>query len=310
MALKVFSGTAHPELAAEICAHLQLEPGRRDIFKFSNDCTFVQVCESVRNDDVFVIQPSHRPVNDGLMELLIMIDALRRASAERITAVLPYFPYAKSDKKDQPRIAITARLVANLLETAGVDRVLTMDLHAPQIMGFFTVPVDHLTSLPILSAYFKKAMLEELVVVAPDAGRAKLARTYGKLIGAPIALLDKHRVGNEEKVVVNHLVGDVKGKRVLLVEDEIASGGTMVAEAEFLCAAGATEMHVACTHGVFSGAAVSRIEASPITRVAVTNTLPPPAEKTDKIVTLSVASLFADAILRIHEGKSVSVLFE
>lgn len=311
MELKIFSGSAHPELAVRICRHLGTEEGRREIFKFSNDCTFVKILESVRNDDVYVIQPSCAPVNDGLMELLIMIDALHRASAARITAVLPYFPYAKSDKKDQPRIAITARLVANLLETAGIDRVLTMDLHAPQIMGFFSVPVDHLTSVPILSAYYQKLKEKDVVVVAPDAGRAKLARTYGKLIGAPIALLDKQRVGNEEKVEVNHLVGEVKGRPVLLVEDEIASGGTMMAEAEFLYNAGATEIFVACTHGVFSGKAIERIAASPITEIAVTDTLPlAPERRIEKITVLSVAELFAEAITRIHKGQSVSVLFD
>jgi len=309
--LKIFSGSAHPELAVRICRHLGTEEGRREIFKFSNDCTFVKILESVRNDDVYVIQPSCAPVNDGLMELLIMIDALHRASAARITAVLPYFPYAKSDKKDQPRIAITARLVANLLETAGIDRVLTMDLHAPQIMGFFSVPVDHLTSVPILSAYYQKLKEKDVVVVAPDAGRAKLARTYGKLIGAPIALLDKQRVGNEEKVEVNHLVGEVKGRPVLLVEDEIASGGTMMAEAEFLHNAGATEIFVACTHGVFSGKAIERIASSPITEIAVTDTLPlAPERRIEKITVLSVAELFAEAITRIHKGQSVSVLFD
>ncbi|HHW10038.1 MAG TPA: ribose-phosphate pyrophosphokinase [Firmicutes bacterium] len=311
MELKIFSGSAHPELAVRICRHLGTEEGRREIFKFSNDCTFVKILESVRNDDVYVIQPSCAPVNDGLMELLIMIDALHRASAARITAVLPYFPYAKSDKKDQPRIAITARLVANLLETAGIDRVLTMDLHAPQIMGFFSVPVDHLTSVPILSAYYQKLKEKDVVVVAPDAGRAKLARTYGKLIGAPIALLDKQRVGNEEKVEVNHLVGEVKGRPVLLVEDEIASGGTMMAEAEFLHNAGATEIFVACTHGVFSGKAIERIASSPITEIAVTDTLPlAPERRIEKITVLSVAELFAEAITRIHKGQSVSVLFD
>lgn len=311
MTLKVFSGTTHPALAAAICDNLGIKLGNIDIFKFSNDCTFVQIGESVRNDDVFVIQPSHYPVNDGIMELLIIVDALRRASAKRITAVLPYYPYAKSDKKDQPRIPITARLVANLLETAGVDRVLTMDLHSPQIMGFFTVPVDHLTSLPILSAYLMKEKSDDMVVVAPDAGRAKLARVYGRLIGAPIALLDKQRIGNEERVVVNHLVGDVAGKQVLLVEDEIASGGTMIAEADFLSQAGATNIYVACTHGVFSGRAVERIVNSPISRVAVTDTLPiSTKDRVDKIVVLSVANLFAEAIRRIYEGTSVSVLFE
>jgi ribose-phosphate pyrophosphokinase len=311
MALKVFGGTAHPSLTAAICSHLGISSGRREIFKFSNDCTFVKVLESVRDDDVFIIQPSHRPVNDGLIELLIMVDALRRASAARITAVLPYFPYAKSDKKDQPRIAITARLVADLLEVAGVDRILTMDLHAPQIMGFFSIPVDHLTSLPILSAYFRREQLNDLVVVAPDAGRAKLARNYAKLLNAPIALLDKYRVDNEERVVVDHLVGDVKGRKALLVEDEIASGGTMMAEAAFLLEAGAAEIYVSCTHGVFSGQAVERIAASPITRVAVTDTLPAPENDANgKIVVLSVAQLFANAIRCIHEGISISVLFE
>lgn len=311
LALKVFSGNAHPRLANDICMHLGIKPGQQHICKFSNDCTFVQILESVRNDDVYVVQPSCQPVNDGFMELLIMIDALKRASAARITAVLPYFPYAKSDKKDQPRIAITARLAADLLETAGADRILTMDLHAPQIMGFFHIPVDHLTSLPILSTYYQQANLQNLVVVAPDAGRAKLARTYAKLLGAPIAILDKHRVGNEERVVVDNLVGDVKGKTALLVEDEIASGGTMIAEADFLQNSGTAQIFVSCTHGVFSGQAVERILHSPINRVAVTNTLPQRTSAYgDRIVVLSVASLFAEAIRRIHTGNSISVLFD
>ena len=291
MTLKVFSGTTHPALAAAICDNLGIKLGNIDIFKFSNDCTFVQIGESVRNDDVFCYTafalPGERWHNGVTDNCRCPAQGFRKNALRQFCHII----HMRNLIKDQPRIPITARLVANLLETAGVDRVLTMDLHSTADHGIFTVPVDHLTSLPILSAYLMKEKSDDMVVVAPDAGRAKLARVYGRLIGAPIALLDKQRIGNEERVVVNHLVGDVAGKQVLLVEDEIASGGTMIAEADFLSQAGATNIYVACTHGVFSGRAVERIVNSPISRVAVTDTLPISTKnRVDKIVVL-VASI-------------------
>jgi len=309
--LKVFSGNAHRELALEVCDRLGVSLGRSNIFKFSNDCTFVQIEESIREDDVYVIQPSCYPVNDGLIELFIMLDAIRRASASRITVVTPYFPYAKSDKKDQPRVAITARLVADLLQTSGADRVVAVDLHAPQVQGFFTIPFDHLTSLPVLARYFLEEQVENLIVVAPDAGRAKLARSYAKLLHTPIAIIDKYRTGNDENVCVDHLVGDVDGKNALLIDDEIASGKTIVSAAKALKEFGADRVYVACAHPVLSDDAPRRLADSPIDKVVVTNTLPVPEHKRiDKLVIVSVARILADAIQRIHNGESVGELFD
>lgn len=309
--LKVFSGRAHPEFAREICSHLGVALGDAEIFKFSNDNTFVKINESVREDDVFVVQPSCYPVNDGLMELLIAIDALKRASVRRITAVLPYFPYVRSDKKDQPRISITARLVADLLEVAGVDRVLTLDLHAPQVQGFFRVPVDHLTAIPILAEHYRRKGWSDLVVVAPDAGRAKMARAYADWLKAPMAIIDKRRDGNDERASADHLIGDVRGRRALIIDDEVSSGRSLAAAVRTVLAHGAEEVYGAATHPVFSGRTMEILAEAGIVELAVTNSLPIAEEKRHPALqVLSVAPLFAEAISRVHSGGSVSTLFQ
>ncbi len=309
--LKIFTGRAHPGLAREICAELGVELGRSETMKFTNDNSFVRIHESVRESDVFVIQPSCEPVNDGLVELLIMIDALKRASVRRVTAVVPYFPYGRSDKKDQPRISITARLVADLLEVAGVQRVVSVDLHAPQIQGFFSIPVDHLTAIPILAGYFAEKKLENLVVVAPDAGRAKTARQFAKRLHAPMAIIDKRRLGNEDKVAMEHVIGDVSGKQCLLIDDEISSGGSLVGAVNTLASFGAGDIYAAVTHPIFCGMAPQKIQSSPLKELVVTNTVPvPPSKRNDKITVLSLAPLFAEAIRCIHTGTSVSTVFE
>ena len=310
--LKIFSGNAHPALAKAICDQLGVQLGAATILSFTNENIKVKIDENVREADVFVIQPSCPPVNQGLMELLIMIDALRGASAARITAVTPYYPYVRSDKKDEPRISITARLVADLLQAAGADRVLAVDLHSPQVQGFFRIPSDHLTARAILVDYFKRRPdLADHVVVAPDAGEVKDAAGMAKRLGIPLAMVDKRRFGDDEKAKAVHLVGNVKDKRVLIVDDEIATGGTVIESAEFVRREGAKDVSVAVVHPVFSGPAVQRLrKASMITEVVVTDTIPLPPEKQDpKFTVLSVAGLIAEAIARIHDGRSVSGLF-
>jgi ribose-phosphate pyrophosphokinase len=310
--LKVFSGTAHPALARAICGHLGVPLGAATLLRFTNENIKVKIDENVREADVFVVQPSCPPVNEGLMELLIMIDALRGASAARITAVTPYYPYVRSDKKDEPRISITARLVADLLQAAGADRVLAVDLHSPQVQGFFRIPSDHLTARTILVDYFKQRPdLAEHVVVAPDAGEVKDAAGVAKQLGVPLAMVDKRRYGDDEKARAVHLVGDVRGKRALIIDDEIATGGTVIESSEFVMREGARDVSVAVVHPVFSGPAVQRLrKASAISEVVVTDTIPLPPEKQDpKFKVLSVSSLIAEAISRIHDGRSVSGLF-
>lgn len=310
-ALKIFTGRAHPELARAICSDLGINLGRSEILKFTNDNSFVRIHESVREYDVFVIQPSCEPVNDGLVELLIMIDALKRASAHRITAVLPYFPYGRSDKKDQPRISITARLVADLLEVAGIERMVSVDLHAPQIQGFFSVPVDHLTAIPILANYFVDKNLPDLTVVAPDAGRAKTARQFAKRLQAPMAIIDKRRLGNEDKVAMENVIGDVEGRQCLLIDDEVSSGGSLLGAVNTLIKFGAGDIYGAVTHPIFCGMAQEKILSSPIKELVVTDTVPVPEKKrNEKITVLSIAPLIAEAIYCIHTGKSVSTVFE
>lgn len=309
--LKVFTGRAHPDFARDVCQHLDVLLGNADVFKFSNDNTFVKINESVREADVFVIQTSCAPVNDGFMELMIMIDAMKRASVGSVTAVLPYFPYSRSDKKDQPRIPITARLIADMLEGAGIDRVLTMDLHSPQIQGFFRIPVDHLTATPILAEYFRQKAWDDLVIVAPDAGGAKMARSFADWLKCPIAIVDKRRVGNDETAVVDHLIGDVKGRRALLVDDEICSGRSLVEAVRTLNVFGAREVYAAVTHPVLSGDAAQRLSEVGLRELVVTNSMPVMLSERHPIITvLSVAPLFAAAISRIHSGGSVSILFE
>ncbi|MHB9146466.1 MAG: ribose-phosphate diphosphokinase [Symbiobacteriia bacterium] len=307
---KVFAGRPVQELAAEVCSRLGMAPGQADIFTFSNDNTFVRILETVRECDVFVLQTSTPPVDQNLMETLILIDALRRASAQRITAVLPYYPYVRSDKKDQPRVPITARLVADLLTTAGADRVVTMDLTAAQIQGFFRIPVDHLTALPLLCDYFVAKGLARPVVVAPDAGSAKWAARYAERLHAPLVLLDKRRLGNSGEVRIAGVVGDVTGGEAIIFDDEIDRGGSVTEAARVLIGHGARAVYAGCTHGVLSGPAVERIAASPLTEVVVTNTVPiPAAKRIPQLTVLSVADLLAQAIRGIHVGESISPLF-
>jgi ribose-phosphate pyrophosphokinase len=310
--LKIFTGSAHPSLAEAVCAELGVPLGAAKLIRFTNENLKVKIDENVREADVFVIQPSCPPVNEGLMELLIMIDALRSASAGRITAVTPYYPYVRSDKKDEPRISITARLVADLLEAAGANRVLAIDFHSPQVQGFFGIPCDQLTARALIVDYFRKRLdLSEHVVVAPDAGEVKDAAGMAKRLGVPLAMVDKRRFGDDEKARAVHLVGNVRGKRVLIVDDEIATGGTVIEAADFVVREGAIDVSVAVVHPVLSGPAVARLRAATaICEVVVTDTIPLPPEKRDpKITVLSVAKLIAEAIARIHDGRSVSAMF-
>jgi ribose-phosphate pyrophosphokinase len=309
--LKIFSGSAHPELARAICAELELPLGASHTHRFSNENLKVRILENVREQDVFVIQPSCPPVSEGILELLIMIDALKGSSARRVTAVMPYFPYARSDKKDEPRISITARLMADLLQAAGADRVLTMDLHSPQVQGFFSMPADQLSAVPLLCDYLKKRDLTNSVVVAPDAGEAKDAAGVAKRLNISLAIIDKRRFGDDEKPRAISLVGDVRGKHVILIDDEIATAGTMVEAVEFVRSQGASAITVAAVHPVLSGAAPERLRNAPVDDYVFSDSIPIPASKSNPRVTvISVARLLAEAISRIHDGRSVSELFD
>ena len=309
--LKVFSGNAHPQLARDVCDYLGIEVGVSEAFKFANDNTFVRIGENIRERDVFIVQPTSAPTNDNLMELLIMIDAARRASAGRITAVVPYYGYGRTDKKDQPRVPITARLVADLISTAGADRVLTLDLHAGQIQGFFNIPVDELTAEPILSNYFLAKGLNDLVLVAVDFGISKRARDMAERLGVPVAVIEKRRTGNDDRSETLNVIGEVRGKRALTFDDEILTGGTIVNAANALLEAGVTEVYCCATHPVFSKRAHSLLAESAYTEVAVTDTVPLNGEQmASNITVLSVAPLLGEAIRRIHEGRSVGQLFQ
>lgn len=309
--LQIFACNASRDLACDISQRLGLRPGQIDIARFSNDNLRVQIQENVRERDVFVVQSFTEPVSDHIMELLITLDALRSASAQRITAVIPYYSYARSDKKDAPRISITGRLIADLLQTAGAHRVLTMDLHADQVHGFFSVPVDHLTAVSMIADHFRNNYeLSNMVAVATDAGGAKRAGRYSEKLGIPMAIIDKRRV-SDTAVKQGHVVGDVVGRDVVIFDDEIATGGTLVASAYTLRAAGAKTVHAAATHGVLCGPAVERLGAAALDSIVVTNTVNVPATKRlDKLTVLNVAPLFAAAIERIHSGQSVGALFE
>ena len=308
--MKVFTGNAHPALARAVCQYLEIPLGQAEVFKFANDNTFVRILENIRQRDVFIVQPTCAPVNDNLMELLIMIDACKRASAGRITAVVPYYGYGRTDKKDQPRVPITGRLVADLLTAAGADRMLTVDLHAGQIQGFFNIPVDELTALPILTGYFKAKEIPDLVVVAVDIGISKRARDVAEHLNAPLAIIEKRRVGNNDRTEILNVIGDVKGKVALTFDDEILTGGTVVNAARALVNAGVTEVYCCATHPVFSKQAPDLIARSNFQEVVVTDTVPvSPEQRNGKITVLSVASLLGEAIYRIHNGKSVGELF-
>ncbi len=309
--LKVFSGTAHPALAMAVCDYLGIPLGEVEVFEFSNENIFVRILENVRERDVFVIQPICSPVNKSLVELLIMLDAFRRASAGRITAVVPYYGYSRTDKKDQPRVPITARLIADLITTAGANRLLTVDLHAPQIQGFFTIPVDELTARPMLAQYFKEKALDNLVVVATDIGISKVARDVAAKLGAPLAIMEKRRVGNADASETLNVIGEVEGMYALTVDDEIDTAGSLVGVVNALIKQGVTKVYACCTHPVFSGSAIQRIAASPVKEVVVTDTIPVNEDKKlDKITVLPIASLIGEAIHRIHTGLSVGAMFE
>lgn len=308
--IKIFTGRAHPLLAKEICTQLGVTMGNAEIFKFKNDNSFVQILESVRQQDVYVVQPSCEPVNDGLMELLLMLDALVRASARSVTVITPYYPYGRSDKKDQPRIPISAALVARLLETAGASRILTLDLHAEQIQGFFKIPVDQLLAAPVLCEYFRRKNIQDFVAVAPDAGSAKRTADYARRLSVPLAILDKRRSGNNDSARAYHVVGDVRGKNCVIFDDEISTGGSIVSAVTALKKAGAERVWAATTHGVLCGGAYDRLSGcADLEEMVVTNTLPVDAHPGSKVTVLSVARLLADAILRIHTGQSLNDLF-
>ncbi len=309
--LKVFTGNAHPTLARAITEYLSIPLGKCEVSEFSNENIFVRILENVRQRDTFVIQPFSSPVNKNLVELLIMLDALKRASAGRITAVIPYYAYGRTDKKDQPRVPITARLVADLLTVAGANRVLTVDLHAGQIQGFFNIPVDELTALYLWSHYFKDKVFDDLVVVATDIGISKRARDLAAKLNAPLAIMEKRRLGNADQTETLNVIGEVVGKVALTVDDEIDTAGSLVSTVSALKERGAKEVYSCCTHPVFSDPAIQRIASSSVKEVIVTDTLPVSNEKKlDKITVLSIASLLGEAIHRIHTGKSVGAMFE
>jgi len=309
--LKVFSGTAHPALARSVCDYLGIPLGEVEVFEFSNENIFVRILENVRERDVFIVQPICSPVNRSLVELLIMLDAFRRASAGRITAVVPYYGYSRTDKKDQPRVPITARLIADLITTAGANRLLTVDLHAPQIQGFFTIPVDELTARPMLAQYFKEKALDNLVVVATDIGISKVARDVAAKLGAPLAIMEKRRVGNVDASETLNVIGEVEGMYALTVDDEIDTAGSLVGVVNALIKQGVTKVYACCTHPVFSGPAIQRIAASSVKEVVVTDTIPVNDDKKlNKITVLPIASLIGEAIHRIHTGLSVGAMFE
>lgn len=308
--LVVFSGNSNRELTDEICAYIGIPTGRSEVFKFSNDNTFVRIGESVRGNDVYVVQSFAEPVNDSVMELLIMLDTLRRASAGRITAVIPYFGYGRSDKKDQPRIPITARLVANLIGVAGADRVLTLDLHAGQIQGFFDVPVDEMSALVLVAQYFEEKRLVHPVIVAPDLGSTKRARAVAEVLDGSLAIVEKRRVGNVDSSEVLNLIGSVSGCPVVIVDDEIDTAGSITQAALVCLEHGATEVYAACIHPVLSGPAVTRLQESPLREVVVTNSIAiPPHKRIDKLTVRSVAPMLGEVIQRIHTGASVSAVY-
>lgn len=308
--LKVFCGNANPALANEICQSLGIELGLSSVRSFSDGEIYLQILENVRGADVFVVQPTCPPVDRHLFELLMMIDALKRASAERITAVLPYYGYARQDRKDRPRVPISAKLIAGLLERAGANRILALDLHAAQIQGFFDIPVDHLFVTPVMIEYFEQLALPDRIVVSPDAGGVERARAFAKRLNAPLAIIDKRRL-DVNVAEVMHIIGDVEGKHCLMVDDLIDTAGTLVKGAEALRDAGALSVRALATHGVLSGNAVERIEKSTLLEVVLSNSIPlrDDALRSAKIHSLSVAPLLARAIRSIHEGGSVSTLF-
>jgi len=309
--LKVFTDNAHPALAQAVVEYLSIPLGKSEVFQFSNENIFVRVLENVRQRDTFVVQPICSPVNNNLVELLIMIDALKRASAGRITAVVPYYGYARTDKKDQPRVPITARLIADLLTVAGANRLLTVDLHAAQIQGFFNIPVDELTALNLLANYFAEKEFDDLVVVATDIGITKRARDLAEKLSAPLAIMEKRRTGNVDQAETLNVIGEVEGRVALTVDDEIDTAGSLANVVSTLKEQGVKEVYACCTHPIFSGPAIQKIASCPVKEVVVTDTVPVKDEKrVDKITVLPIAPLLGEAIHRIHTGKSIGAMFE
>ncbi|MCB5229859.1 MAG: ribose-phosphate pyrophosphokinase [Candidatus Cloacimonetes bacterium] len=310
--LKLIAGNANRPLAEEVARYAGIPLADIELFKFANDESFVKINENVRGADVFVIQPTCRPVNDNMMDLLIIIDALKRASAQRINCVIPYYAYARSDKKDQPRVPITAKLVADLITIAGAHRVITVDLHADQIQGFFDIPVDHLFSVPTFARFFHTMQMDNIVVVSPDSGGAIRARALAKRLDCGLAIGDKRRSGNDDQAELLNIIGDVKGKTAILFDDIIDTGGSLIKVAHALAEHGAHKILAACTHGVLSGKSVENLDKSPIEKLYVTNTIPLNEEKAKckKIVQLSIAEMLAMAIKKIHIEESLSVLFK
>lgn len=309
--LKIFAHEAAKDFAGEVCNYLKLPLSEMSVMKFKNDNTFVQLNESVREQDVFIIQANTPPINERIMELLISIEAAKRASAKDINVVLPYFPYSRSDKKDQPRVPITAKLIAKLLEAAGATRVITCDLHNPSIQGYFDIPCTRLTAQYLLQDYFKSLNLEDMVIVATDAGSSKKAYKYSKYFDCPIALIDKRRAGNDDKAEASAVIGDVKGKQAVIFDDEVDTAGSMMETVRILNDYGAREIYAGCTHGILSANAIERIQESAIKEFVMTNTVPVAEDKRiDKFKILSIAPLFAEAIQRINEARPLGELFQ
>ncbi len=309
--IKIFACPTAEEFTQEICDYLKIQPGKIKSLKFKNDNNFVQILETVREQDVYIIQTCMPPINERIMEMLITIDAVKRASAKKINVVLPYFPYSRSDKKDQPRIPITAKLMAQIIEAAGATRVITCDLHNPAIQAYFNINCDRLTGEFILEQYFLNKKIEDMVIIATDAGSAKKAYKYSKFFNCPIALVDKRRDANDDKAISTTIIGDVKGKNTIIFDDEISTGGTLMETVNILNKSGAKNIYAAATHGILVGDAVERIKNSPIKELVVTNTVPVPEEKRiEKIKVLSIAPTFAEAIKRINEEKAVGEIFK
>ena len=308
--IKIFACKSAENFTKEICDYLNLPVGQMDILKFKNDNTFVQIKETVREQDVYIVQTTTPPVNERVMELLIAIDAFKRASAKNINVVLPYYIYSRSDKKDQPRIPVTAKLMQQLLESAGATRVITCDLHNPAIQAYFNINCDRLSAQNILQKYFKEKNLKDMVIVATDAGSSKKAYKYSEYFGCPIALIDKRRAGNDDRAIATTVIGDVENKEAIIFDDEVDTAGSLIETAKILERFHAKEIYAGCTHGVLSADAVQRIEASPIKELVVTNTIPLSEEKqSSKIKVLTIAPLFAEAIKRLNEAKPLGELF-
>ncbi len=309
-ALQVFTGTANRSLAERMCEHLNVRLGNASVTRFPDTEIRVKIEDDVRGADAFVVQSTCPPVNENLMELVLLIDPLRRASAERITAVIPYYGYARQDRKDEGRVPISAKLVANMITTAGADRVLCLDLHAAQLQGFFDLPVDHLYASPVLTRYFRRLQIPDLVVVAPDVGSSKLARGYSKRLGAGLAIVDKRRVTDRDTEVLT-VIGDVKGKNILLIDDMISTAGSIAAAAKSVHKLGAKEVYLAATHPILCGNAMERLDEAPVRQVVVTDTIPIPEKNARPYLkVLSVARLLGEAVMRIHHAESISRLFD